>query len=75
MMLGSGIMSSTTVVAVKISNPYVTTAIAFLFCLIAAYVIVGVSRFRGTSPAIMVLADIPLVTFYGPYHAVTVLCR
>jgi iron complex transport system permease protein len=64
MMIGSGIMSSTTVGAVKISNPYVTTAIAFLFCLIAAWVIVGVSRFRGASPEIWVLTDIALGSLF-----------
>ena len=64
MLLGSGVMSSTTVGAVKISNPYVTTAIAFLFCLVAASIIVGVSRIRGASPEIMVLTGIALGSLF-----------
>lgn len=59
-LLGSGMMTSTTVGAVAITNPYVTTASAFLFCLLAATVVVAVSRRRGASPEIMVLTGVAL---------------
>ena len=64
MILGSGIMSSSNVGAVKISNPGVTTAVAFVFCLVAAGVIVGVSRIRNASPEVMVLTGIALGSLF-----------
>jgi iron complex transport system permease protein len=64
MILGSGIMSSTGSEAVQISNPAMTTTVAFLFCLIAAGVIVGVSRIRGASPEVMVLTGIALGSLF-----------
>ena len=60
MILGSGVMSSTNVGAVTISNPGLTTASAFFFCLIAAGVIIAVSRIRMASPEVMVLTGVAL---------------
>lgn len=58
--LGSGQMTSGAVGALAIANPYVTTGAAFVFCLLAAMIIVAVSRLRGASPEIMVLTGIAL---------------
>jgi len=60
MILGSGIMASTNVGAVNITNPYVTTLSAFLFSLAAAGVIMGVSRIRGSTPEVMILTGVAL---------------
>ena len=57
-------MSSSNADAVKISNPCVTTAVAFVFCLLAAGVIVGVSRIRRASPEVMVLTGIALGSLF-----------
>ncbi|MGD9134989.1 MAG: iron chelate uptake ABC transporter family permease subunit, partial [Desulfobacterales bacterium] len=44
MILGSGVMQSTNIGSVTISNPYVTTILAYGFSMIAAGVIILVSR-------------------------------
>jgi len=65
MLLGSGRMSSTVVGAVTLSNPYLTTASAFIFCMITAWVIVGISRIRGATPEIMVLTGVALSALFS----------
>jgi len=64
MILGSGAMSSTSVGAVTISNPYMTTLMAFFFSLVAAGVIIAVSKIRGASPETMVLTGIALASLF-----------
>jgi iron complex transport system permease protein len=64
MILGSGAMSSTSVGAVTVSNPYMTTLTAFLFSLLAAGVIVIVSKTRGASPETMILMGIALASLF-----------
>ena len=65
MLLGAGTMSSTTVGAVKISNPYLTTGSAFVCCAVTAWVIVGISRLRGATPEIMVLTGVALSALFS----------
>jgi len=60
MFLGGGIMTSTSADAVNITNPYLTTASAFLFSLIGAGVIILVARLRGATPEVMVLTGVAL---------------
>ncbi|WP_207259971.1 iron ABC transporter permease [Desulfovibrio sp. Huiquan2017] len=60
MILGGGIMGSTNTDAVNITNPYLTTGAAFLVSLIAAGVIVAVSRLRGSTPEVMILTGVAL---------------
>ena len=60
MILGGGIMGSSNADAVSITNPYLTTGVAFLFSLAAAGVIVTVSRLRGSSPEVMILTGVAL---------------
>jgi len=64
MVLGSGVMASSSVGAVTISNPYITTAVAFVCCLAAAWVIIVVSRIRGASPEVMVLTGVALASLF-----------
>ncbi len=58
--LDSGIMTSTQEGAITIINPYLTTAMAFAFCMVAALVVVAVSRLRGATPEVMVLTGVAL---------------
>ena len=58
--LGTGKMQSTVADAIIINNPYLTTMVAFLFCLLATGIILLISRIRGTSPEVMVLAGVAL---------------
>jgi iron complex transport system permease protein len=60
MILGGGVMGSTNTDAVNITNPYLTTGIAFLFSLGSAAIIVSMSRLRGSSPEIMILTGVAL---------------
>jgi iron complex transport system permease protein len=60
MILGSGIMQSTNIGSITISNPFVTTILAYVFSMIAAGVIVLVSSARGSTPEVMVLTGVAL---------------
>ncbi len=60
MILGGGVMTSTTASAVSITDPLVTTGCAFAFSLAAAGVVVAVSRLRGATPEVMVLTGVAL---------------
>lgn len=62
--LGTGTMQSRVADAVTINNPYLTTIIAFLFCLLATAVILLISRVRGASPEVMVLAGVALASLF-----------
>ena len=62
--LGTGKMQSTVANAVVINNPYLTTMVAFLFCLLATGVILLISRIRGASPEVMVLAGVALSSLF-----------
>lgn len=64
MVLGSGIMQSSNAGAVTILSPWLTTACAFVFCLLAALVIVAVARLRGATPEVMVLAGVALGSLF-----------
>lgn len=62
--LGTGKMQSTVADAVTINNPYLTTMTAFIFCLLATGVILVISRIRGSSPEVMVLAGVALSSLF-----------
>ena len=63
-LLGTGQMHSTVADAVTLSNPYLTTIVAFAFCLLATTVILLISRIRGASPEVMVLAGVALSSLF-----------
>ena len=60
MILDGGVMTSTNAGSVNITNPYITTAIAFIFSIATAGVIIGVSRLRGATPEVMILTGVAL---------------
>ena len=64
MVLGGGIMTSSNVGAVQITNPYLTTVAAFFFSIATAAVIVAIARIRGTTPEVMVLTGVALGSFF-----------
>ena len=61
---GTGKMKSTIADPITINNPYLTTMVAFLFCLLATGVILLISRIRGASPEVMVLAGVALSSLF-----------
>lgn len=62
--LGTGKVQSTVADAVTINNPYLTTMVAFFFCLLATGVILLISSIRGASPEVMVLAGVALSSLF-----------
>ncbi|MBL4901655.1 iron ABC transporter permease [Desulfotalea psychrophila] len=64
MILDYGTMASSNVGAVTLNSPYLTTAIAFAFSMVAAFVIIGVSRLRQATPEIMVLTGVALGSLF-----------
>lgn len=64
MVLGGGIMTSSSVGAVHITNPYVTTVSAFIFSIVTSGIIVTVSRLRGATPEVMILTGVALGAFF-----------
>ncbi|WP_136809522.1 FecCD family ABC transporter permease [Desulfosediminicola flagellatus] len=64
MFFGGGVMTSSNVGAVSITNPYITTSLAFLFSLLASGLIIGVTRVRGATPEVMVLSGVALGAFF-----------
>jgi iron complex transport system permease protein len=63
MVLGGGVMTSSTMGAVQITSPWLTTAAAFVCSLVAAAVIVAVARLRSASPEVMILTGVALGAF------------
>jgi iron complex transport system permease protein len=60
MILESGVMESTNMGAITVSNPWITTLTAYGFSMLAALVIILVSRMRGSTPEVMVLTGVAL---------------
>jgi iron complex transport system permease protein len=50
--------------AVRLINPYATTLIAFIFSLVATGIILAISKMRGASPEVMVLAGVALGSLF-----------
>jgi iron complex transport system permease protein len=63
--LGTGRIQSTMANPVSISNPYLTTVVAFLFCMLATGVLLLISHFKGASPEVMVLTGVALSSLFG----------
>jgi iron complex transport system permease protein len=63
--LGTGTMQSTVASPVLISNPYLTTIVAFLFCMIATGIILVISHVKGASPEVMILTGVALSSLFS----------
>jgi len=57
---GSGVMQSTQVDAVTVTNPFLTVGFAFFMSMLCALIIVLIARFYSTSPEVMVLSGVAL---------------
>lgn len=64
MLLGGGVMTSGSVGAVHITNPYLTTFAAFVFSMLTSCLIIAIARLRGATPEIMVLTGVALGAFF-----------
>ena len=64
MLLGGGVMTSSSVGAVHITNPYLTTFAAFVFCMLTSSLIIVIARLRGATPEVMVLTGVALGAFF-----------
>jgi iron complex transport system permease protein len=64
MFFGGGVVTSSGDNAVTITNPYITTGVAFIFSLLASMLIIGVTRIRGATPEVMVLSGVALGAFF-----------
>ncbi|MDO9036529.1 MAG: iron ABC transporter permease [Methanoregula sp.] len=63
--LGTGRIQSTVANPVSISNPYLTTIVAFFFCMLATAIILLISHLKGASPEVMVLTGVALSSLFG----------
>ncbi|HPP78854.1 iron ABC transporter permease [Methanospirillum sp.] len=63
-LLGTGQIHSTVAGAITINNPYITTIMAFFFCMIATAIILMISHIRGASPEVMVLTGVALSSLF-----------
>jgi len=63
--LGTGTMQSTVASPVAVSNPYLTTLVAFIFCMLATGVILLISHVKGASPEVMVLTGVALSSLFS----------
>jgi iron complex transport system permease protein len=64
MILDLGTMTSSNVGAITLNSPYLTTAIAFIFSMLAALLIVAISRKRQSTPEMMVLTGVALGSLF-----------
>jgi len=62
---GAGQMHNSAADAIVISNPYVTTVMAFLFCLLATGVILAISHLKGVSPEAMILTGVAITSLFS----------
>lgn len=65
MILGSGVMQSTQVGSVTVTNPILTIVFAFAACMISAVIIILLARFYSTSPEVMVLCGVALGSLFS----------
>ncbi|MDY6831357.1 MAG: iron ABC transporter permease [Thermodesulfobacteriota bacterium] len=65
MILGAGAMQSTQAGAVSVINPWLTTLLAFIFCMITSLIIIAIGRIRGASPEVLVLSGVALGALFS----------
>jgi len=64
MVLGTGVMRSTAAAAVTITNPYLTTISAFIFCLLTTGLLIGISKLKRASAIAMILTGVALGSLF-----------
>jgi iron complex transport system permease protein len=63
--LGAGRIQSTVANPITITNPYLTTIVAFIFCMLATAVILLISHIKGASPEVMILTGVALSALFS----------
>jgi iron complex transport system permease protein len=63
--IGTGEMHSRAADAISIGNPYTTTVMAFVFCMLATCVILAISKMKGASPEAMILTGVALSSLFA----------
>lgn len=64
MVLGTGSTHTLVGNAVTISDPFITTVVAFAFSLLVTVIILGFSRLRGVSPEVMILVGVAMGSLF-----------
>ncbi|MEN6395630.1 MAG: iron ABC transporter permease [Methanoregula sp.] len=64
-LLGAGKIQSSVANPIFISNPYLTTFVAFFFCMLATGIILLISHIKGASPEVMVLTGVALSSLFS----------
>ncbi len=62
---GAGVMQSTQVGAINVTNPFVTIGLAFFMCMLSASIIVLIAKFYDSKPEVMVLSGVALGTVFS----------
>jgi len=62
---GSGIMQSTQVGSITITNSFMTVTLAFAACILCALIITVIARSYGTTPEVMVLCGVALGSLFS----------
>ncbi|MGQ9620495.1 MAG: FecCD family ABC transporter permease [Bacteroidales bacterium] len=63
--MGTGLMQSTQVGAVTVTNPFLTITFAFVMCMVSAVIIILIAKFYSTSPEVMVLCGVALGSVFS----------
>lgn len=65
MLMGTGIMQSTQVGAITVTNPYFTVAFSFAACMVSALIIIFIARLYNTTPDVMILCGVALGSLFS----------
>lgn len=73
--LGSGVMQNSSINPYVIDNPFATTFVAFISCLMATAVILLISHLKRATPEVTVLAGVAIGSLYCRDHVSPAFCR
>ncbi len=62
--LGSGSMRSTGADAIILNNPYMTTMVAFIWTIVATFILLGIAKYKGSSPEVLILSGVALASLF-----------
>lgn len=62
---GAGSIQSSSADAINISNPYMVTISAFIWAMVAAFLVIFISKLRGFMPEVIVLAGVAIGSLFS----------
>lgn len=62
---GAGSIQSSSADAVNISNPYMVTVSAFVWAMVAAFIVIALAKMRGFMPEVIVLAGVAIGSLFS----------